>query len=383
MSGALELTERDDLELKEILDPTVKRDQIRLVREIVAMANTRGGRIMIGVTDDGRRVGIPEQDRTKWDGARLGDQLDRYLNPERLEVSITFSRAGCPPERLLVELAVPQYYDPPLVVSRTAQDKSGKVVICKGDVLVRNNTKVERAVRADFVRWREEDRRRIFDGVETVIRNPASVVRVVEGDEARDPVSYFMSRSVDIFRQRPGKLLDGGDLLYLFTNRARLELTGTDLRRLLLHSALRRRATLYFWLALMEASSKEIVGILKEALDMSDRDKSDMSGAVPLVARLYLPNIQYRELIDRMLNSQYAHIHEAAQKHSKPSDAKAAIEKRRSTKIDGQPLSNYNNELLLRKAELTIEKDYSPQKVSKRLTTLGLEYLVRQLGWPL
>jgi len=381
VSDAPELTERDDLELKEKLNPTVRRDQARLVREIVAMANTRGGRIMIGVTDDGRRVGIPEQDRPKWDRARLGDQLDRYLNPERLEVPVTFSRDGCPPGRLLVELAVQQFSDPPLVISKTV-NAAGKEIIRKGDILVRNNTKVEKAIRADFVRWREEASRRIFAGVEMVIQNPASVVRIVEGDEARDPVSYFMSRSVDIFRQRPGKLLDSNDLLYLFTNRASLELISTDSRRLLLHSALRRRATLYFWLALIEASSKEIAGILREALNMSDRDKSDMSDAVPLVARLYLSTIQYRELIDRMSTSRYAHICKAAEKHPTPADAKATIEKRRNTKIDGQLLSDYSDELILEMAELTVE-NYSPQQVSKRLTALGLEYLVRQLGWPL
>lgn len=378
MSDALELTERDDLELKEKLDPTVKCDQIRLIREIVAMANTRGGRIMIGVTDDGRRVGVPEQNRSKWDGARLGDQLDKYLNPERLEVSVAFNRDGCPPERLLIELAVQRYPDPPLVISRTAQDKSGKVVLCKGDVLVRNNTKVERAVRADFVRWRDEDRRRIFEGVETVIRNPTSVVRIVEACEARDPVSYFMSRSVDIFRQRPDKLLDGSDLLHLFTNRATLELISTDSRRLLLHSALRRRATLYFWLALIEASSEEVAGILKEALDMSDRDKSDMSDAIPLVAHLYLSTVQYRELIKRMSTSRYAHIRKAAERHPTSAKAKATVEKRRSTKIDGQLLSDISDELLLKLADLTID-EYSKQQVSKRLTALGLEYLVRQL----
>ena len=357
------------------------------------MANTRGGRIMIGVTDDGRRVGVPEQDRSKWDRARLGDQLEKYLNPERLEVSVAFSRDGCPLERLLVELTVPRYLDPPLVICKTVTDE-GREIVRKGDVLVRNNTKVEAAARTDFMRWRKEDRNRIFEGVEKVILKPASIVRIVEADEARDPVSYFMSRSVDIFRQRPDKLLDGSDLLYLFTHRAVLELNSTDSRRLLLHSALRRRATLYFWLALIEASPEEIADILKEALDMSDRDKSDMSDAVPLVAHLYLSTIQYRELIDRMLISQYAHIHKAAEKHPAPVDAKAAIEKRRSTKIDGKSMSDYTDEWLLRMAELTVENyssqqvskrlaaHYSSQQVSKRLATLGLEYLVRQLGWP-
>lgn len=86
--------ERVDLELKRFLDPTAKRDRIRLVKEVVAMANTKGGRILVGVTDDGEHVGVPDRDRSNWDPAPLGDHLDRYISPDRVEIGIAFHPMG-------------------------------------------------------------------------------------------------------------------------------------------------------------------------------------------------------------------------------------------------------------------------------------------------
>ena len=380
MHNEPDLTERDDLELKESLDPMAKRDQLRLVKEIVAMANTKGGRILIGVTDEGKRVGVPDQDRSKWDAARIGDLLDKYLNPDRLEVSHSFRRDGCPPERMVVELVVPQYIDPPLVICRdAASDESNRLFFRKGAVLVRNNTKVEPAARSDFVRWRKADRSRIFEGISTVILNPGSVVQVAHEDLNRDTPSYLLSRSVDLFRRRPDKLLDGNDLLYLFTNRAHLDTNASDRRRLLLHSALRRRATLFFWLALLDTDADEVAAVLDEALNMRDRDKSDMSGAVPLVAALFMSPSRYRGLIARMADSRYAHIRRAASSYPELADARAAIDKRRGTRLYGRPLSDFSNEELLDFAERTIEEG-GLVRTSRQLPLLGIEYLVRRLS---
>ena len=380
MRNEPDLTERDDLELKENLDPTAKRDQLRLVKEIVAMANTKGGRILIGVTDDGKRVGVPDQERYMWEAARIGDLLEKYIDPDRLEVSHSFRRDGCPPERMVVELVVPQYIDPPLVICRdTASDQSNRLFFRKGAVLVRNNTRVEPAARSDFVRWRKEDRSRILEGVSAVILDPDSVVQVAHEDVNRDTPSYLLSRSVHLFRRRPDKLLDGNDLLYLFTNRAHLDTNASDRRRLLLHSALRRRATLFFWLARLDADPDEVAAVLDEALKMRDRDKSDMSGAVPLVAALFLSPSQYQDLIARMTTSRYAHIRRAASGYPELADARAAIEKRRGSRLYGRRLSDFSDEELLDVAERTIEEG-GVVRISRQLSLLGIEYLVRRLS---
>ena len=371
-------TERDDLELKETLDPTVKRDRLQLVKEIVAMANTKGGRILVGVTDAGERVGIPEQDRTKWDGARIGDLVESYINPERVEISIVFSRDGCPDGTLVVELAVPYHREPPLVISKVGTDQQ-KRVLRKGDILVRNNTKVEPASRRDFLRWRKEDRQRVFEGIEAIVLSPGSTVQITKGEESRSLPSYLLSRSVDIFRQRPDKLLDGTDLQYLFTNRDHLDTGSSDRRRLLIHSALRRQATLWFWLALLNPTTNEVTDILYEALRMKDRDKSDMSRAMALAASIFLTPPQYSNLISRMETSRYAHIRRAAERFATISSARAAVSQQPTFSINGRDITQVSDEELLAEADSQIEGG-EQRRISRQLPRLGLEYLTRQLA---
>ena len=51
-----------------------KRDDLRpeqLAREVVALANFQGGRVLIGVEDDGRISGIQRKDLEQGDGRRL------------------------------------------------------------------------------------------------------------------------------------------------------------------------------------------------------------------------------------------------------------------------------------------------------------------------
>ncbi len=333
---------------------------------------------MVGVADDGERVGIPEQDRTKWDGARIGDLVEKHINPERVEVAIFFRRERCPEGTVVIEMIVPQHPDPPLVICIDGKDQS-RHIFRKGAVLVRNNTKVEPASRADFVRWKREDRRQIFEGVQTVVLNPGSTVHITKGEETLDPTSYFFSRSVDLFRQRPDKLLDGKDLMDMFTNRDHLDTGSTDRRRLLIHSALRRQATLWFWLALLNPTTNEVTNVLYEALEMKDRDKSDMSRAMALVGSVFLAPAQYRHLIARMEASRYAHIQRAAGDYATVSSAKASIAKQRNVSIDGRHISEIGDEKILAEADLLIEGGQAG-RIARLLPRLGLEYFTRQLS---
>ena len=371
-------TERVDLELKRCLDLRVKRDRMRLVKEIVAMANTQGGRILVGVANEGQRVGVPDRDRSRWDPAPLGDQLDRYINPDHVEVGLTFRPDGCPEGTVVVEVTVPQYPDPPLVMCRDGSDQSG-TIFRKGDVLVRNNTKVEAASRSDFIRWRAEDRQRLLESFKTVLLNPDATVRITRGSETLDPPSYLLSRAVDLFRQRPDKLLDGKDLLYLFANRAYLDTGSSGRRRLLMHSSLRRKATLWFWLGLMDVGPGEVADVLFEALDMGDRDKSDMSKAMVRVGCLFLTPARYRDLIQAMESSRYAHIRRAAEQFREIADAKISIDKQRRMSIEGRQVSDFSDQELFTHAELEIESGRQGH-ISRRLPVLGLEYLLRQMS---
>ena len=50
--------EAAELDYKENFTPNSKRDWIRLAKHIIAMANTRGGYIILGVSDDYTPVGM-------------------------------------------------------------------------------------------------------------------------------------------------------------------------------------------------------------------------------------------------------------------------------------------------------------------------------------
>ena len=374
------MTESKTLEFKESLNPENLHDRLKLVREIVGMANTNGGRIRIGVADDGTVVGVEGDEADKWDPATIGDLLDRFLNPDHLEIDLRLTSDGCPEGRVVVDVIVPKAANPPLVLCRDGNHGNGaQLVFHKNAVLVRHNTKVETARRSDYLRWREDQRNRILQQFQMVVAAPESAqLRMVDSGEVRDEPSYFLSRSVDLFRQRREKLLDGDDLLYLFVNRDALDLTNSDACELLVQSGLRRRATLFFWLALCSCTAAGVADVLTSALSMSDRDKSDMAGVVPLVAALYLTADEYADLIERMEASSYAHIRQAAVEFSDLRAASRAIDERRAGMVDGRALSDFgDDELLAEASALAVSGGRS--RVSRRMPNLGLELLTRRL----
>jgi hypothetical protein len=368
------------LEYKEDLDPTDLKDRLALVREVVAMANAEGGRLLVGVRDDSTVIGVPEADRAQWDPAVIGDLLDSFVNPEHVEIRISFDGEGCPEGRTVVELSVSQHSSPPLVINKDGNHPgAASPMFRKGAVLVRHNTKVEPARRSDFLRWREDLRNRILQQFQMVVEAPETAhLRMVADEEVRDEPQYLLSRALDLFRQRREKLLDGDDLLYLFENRATLDLTTDDVAELLVQSALRRRATLFFWLALVDPPSERVREMLDTALGMSDRDKSDMASAVPIVASLYLTEEEYEAVVARMQASSYAHIREAATDFPTLAASRAAVDERRTARIDGNALADLGDDELLAIADDLIAEG-NVQRASRRMPLLGLEFLSRRL----
>lgn len=374
------MTEGGGTEYKESLDPTDPRDRLVLIKEIVAMCNADGGIIRVGVRDDGAVVGIPNPDLPNWDAAKIGDLLDRFLNPDHIEIGIGFDSENCPTGRTVVDVTVPRSTAPPLVLSRDGNYEGGAAPLFrKGSVLVRHNTKVEAAKRADFLRWREELRNRIFQQFQMVVEAPETAhLRVVGEEEVRDEPQYLLSRGVDLFRNRREKLLDGDDLQYLFHNRRSLDLSNDDVAEFLIQSSLRRRATLYFWLGLLQPSPDHVWEMLDDALGMTDRDKSDMAGAIPMVAAMYLAEEQYEALMSRMATSGYAHIREAGAEYPTLAAATGEIERRRNASVGGVPLSDLGDDELLEMADDLVSAEHS-RRTSRPMSLLGLEYLARKL----
>ncbi len=380
--GASLPAEGQRVEYKEALDPTDAQDRLTLVKEIVAFANANGGRIVVGVTNGGLPVGVPAGHLTGWDPSKIGDLLDSFIDPDHLEVSISTSKEHVPDGTMLVTIDVPQFESPPLVLSKDGNHGGGNPVFRRYSVFVRHNTKAEPARRSDYLKWRDDLRNRILQQFQMVIQAPeTSHLRMIGDEEVRDEPNFLLSRAVDLFRQRPEKLLDGDDLLYLFENRDAIDFTADLVPELLVHSALRRRATLFFWLALSKIDGPRVSQILHTALRMSDRDKSDMASAVPLIASLYVSADDYRELIGLMGASSYAHISEAAEKCPTVADARAVVDDRRASAIDGVPLSEFADDQLLA-AAAALAEERSPSRISRRMPNLGLEFLARRLDVP-
>ena len=77
MLSPLPQTESETFETKSSLDSTSLKDMLGLVADVVAMANTAGGQIVVGTTGSV----IPENHVKLFDSARLDDKVNSYSEP--------------------------------------------------------------------------------------------------------------------------------------------------------------------------------------------------------------------------------------------------------------------------------------------------------------
>lgn len=373
------MVERADLERKRSVDLDDRLDSLRLVKEIAAMANSGGGRIIVGVLDDGNEVGIAPALAAKFDPARIGDLLDSFLSPDRIEVDV--KRRVLPAGDEVLELLVPAAVRPPLVLCKSGNyEVAGKQqeVFGAHSVFVRRNTKAERARRADFLRWTEEAEERIratlLERVAMVVEAPHDAhVRLVLDDAVVDEPSYLLSRSTDVFQVRPDRLLSGGDLIYLWKHRDVLTFTPRS-RELIIQSALRKRATLYLWVGYLRPSTDELTSVLLRSFDMNDRDKSDAGRGILTLAALYLTDAGYDEIAARLRGSRYAHFREAAAEMPDRPIAVAHIEDLVGQSIYGTPVNQFSETELLDTADSLLDRG-SGRSVSRQLVPVGLQFL--------
>lgn len=67
------------VDFKSAFDPTSRGDWCELIKDLVAMANSGGGCIVLGVADDGTRSTWDKAAITNLDPAQIGDQLRKYV----------------------------------------------------------------------------------------------------------------------------------------------------------------------------------------------------------------------------------------------------------------------------------------------------------------
>ncbi len=138
-------TESAKLDYKSAYDPSDTTHKVRLAKHVLAMANTAGGYVVIGVLDDGRRCGLEKTAVDRIDEATVRSQIAGYTSA-----------------RIPLFVARPIEYEGLSFAIVTVLPVSGTIVVAaadgnspdgnlfrKGDVLVRHGSSSERWNQAD------------------------------------------------------------------------------------------------------------------------------------------------------------------------------------------------------------------------------------------
>lgn len=175
---ALQLTsETYDVDFKSHFEPTNIGEVLELTKDIVAMANSGGGLILIGLDDNGLPVALEEDALRDSDPAFFGDKILKYTdaNFNDFEISVT-SKSG---SSISVISVGPAIY--PIVFSKTGnyqtEGNKQKNAFLQGMLYFRHGAKSEPAcsedLRAFFDRKIEDFRKRWIEGIARIVEAPA------------------------------------------------------------------------------------------------------------------------------------------------------------------------------------------------------------------
>jgi predicted HTH transcriptional regulator len=171
----LEEPESEELEKKSSLDPSNPREMLGLVSDVVAMANTRGGRLLIGT----RGAPLPENHGKLFDSARIDDKVNSFVEPNvggitsrQLDRDFLLVEVTKSPNTPHVFKKEGNYNDP---------EKGQSHIFRSRDILVRHSSKTERATRSDVDRMFTERQKALFDKVKMVFDAPSGArIEVME-----------------------------------------------------------------------------------------------------------------------------------------------------------------------------------------------------------
>lgn len=332
------------VEFKARFDPTDKRAELELIREIVAFANSGGGQIIIGRGDDGAFVGVDEALETALDPARLCGKIAKFVAPESLEVTVAPIRSD---EGTVIALEVASWRLPPLVMARDGtcgQGQKQETIFRKGDVCVRRGTKAEVATRMDFIRWTDERvaeaRKELLDNLHFLVSlPPGATVATFAGDEEIDEPNALLKRAGRAWERNPEKLLTSNELASLLLTSSALDLSDPAVK-VLVHSALRKRSTLWHWVARVNPGPAWIRETVEEAMAGSDRDKSDAGRAIVDLAAVFLDGDGFDGVVVALASSTYKHFRDAAEGCNQ-ADVLDRLRRQRASATYGTPLSDW------------------------------------------
>ncbi len=368
-------------------DPEIPADRLGLVREIVAVANSGGGEILLGVVEPGG--GSPRPAGAAFlDAAALTEFVAGYVAPDRVGLTTSVDAADGP-DGPVVSVAVNAPMRPPVVFSRAgryATEKGDVTVFERHTVVTRHGARTVLASGADHRRWidaavRAERARLVRVLTLAASLPPGGSIRVVsEAGEVSAEPRALLDRAVRAWRADPAKLLSRQDLLVLLLAARTLALGGAG-GDLILHSALRRRATLWFWVDRIFPDPDRLASVLQDAVAGSDRDPSDAASSIVDLAALLLPPDRYREVLTVLGASRYKHFRDAAATGRDSRRTLRRLARLRNRLVDGVPLRRARESDVAEAAgelgrELLGERTANTA-ASRLLGALGLELMLR------
>lgn len=310
--------ESKNSDLKAFFDRNSEEAKVDLVKNLVAIANAGGGSITFG-RDETSIYGIDNATVKALDSARVNDLVSKFINPAQLDVSHEIDKIEG--NHFILTLIVPPA-DIPLVMSRPgawkgSNPKKDKPLFIRGDIWTRHGTKTERITYEDIrdciLSNRKDEKDSVLDRITTLVNLPhgASIEVVDQGGAPIDTPKGLLSSAVRWRDRDPDHLLSPKDLLWIFQNRFQITFHEADIA-LLVASALRKGATLYYWLADAEQYDGMLESEILAIFDASDRDKSDAARNIVELSSIYLDRQGLRNILSLLRRSKYAHFCEAA-----------------------------------------------------------------------
>lgn len=180
--------ETGQLDFKAGFDPTSNQEWCELLKDIVAMANSGGGCIIIGRNDDGSASGCDVEPLLELDPADLSNKVEKYTGCLYADFRIierggAGKRVGC---LALGRVCVPMVFTKPgtYAVSGTSQQKTA---FSQGTVYFRHGAKSEPGTADDLRAFVEREVSRVrnewLDNVRKVVEAPLGTqVMVVSPD---------------------------------------------------------------------------------------------------------------------------------------------------------------------------------------------------------
>jgi hypothetical protein len=193
LAPVLEIPETATLDLKREFDPASNGEWCELIKDIAAMANSGGGRIIIGVDDDGTPSGFAPDKVLATDPADFGNKVFSYTGVHFAGVSCQASSHASAPVAELVIGEAPF----PLIFSKVgnyvAADNRQRAAFQPGTLYVRHGAKSEPAnsddLRDIIERHVKRDRVSLMANLRQVVEAPAGSVVTVAAAVA--PASDF------------------------------------------------------------------------------------------------------------------------------------------------------------------------------------------------